>query len=107
MANLVFLPGQVKTANVTVDVDPAGLAMQMEVFLSPDGVTKTATSGLKNFTSTGTNQVVACAVTMPAAGAANLKVYVDVLYQGTIVASFLATDTISTLGVVVGPITWG
>jgi hypothetical protein len=63
-----FAAGSVKTANFQVTFMPSGLPCEIEVWLSPDGTTKAATSGLVVFTSTGRAQPFALPITMPAAG---------------------------------------
>ena len=104
MAVLIFLAGQSKTAGVSVDVDPAGLAMQIETWLGPNQTTKVASSGKISFTSTGSAQVVPCPVVMPTSG--NHNVYVDVYYQGVLIAAFQATDSISILSVSPPVVVW-
>jgi hypothetical protein len=107
VANLIFIPGSTHTASVSITVVPTGLTMQLEVWLasSPTSTTKIVTSGLRSFTSTGAAQTVTAPVTMPVAGGP-YTVNIDVFYGGVEVAGFQGTDTISTLGVSIGPITW-
>ena len=78
-----FTHGTSHTASFQVTRTPAGIACQLEVWLSPDGVTKSATSGLVSFTSTGSAQTMALPVVMPAAGI--YDVYKDVYVSGVLV----------------------
>ena len=105
MDDPVFAPGVIKTAKVPVDVDPSGLACQIEVFLGPNATTKTATSGLKAFTSTGAQQSVSAAITMPAGGA-SYHVYIDLYVAGMYLAGYQATEDVIIPSGSIGPITW-
>ena len=84
-----FTHGTTYTANFQVTKIPAGLSCQIEVWLGPNTTTKSATSGLLAFTSTGAAQVMARPVTMPAAGIYN--VYIDVYVSGVMTERW--TDT--------------
>ncbi len=105
MAN-VFPPGAAKVAKVTIDIDPSGLPLEMQVWLgtSPAGP-KVAASSKIAFTSTGSNQVVNCPITMPSAGG-DFNVYIDILYEGALVLGFIGTEPVIIISGTLGPITW-
>jgi len=90
----VFTAGAVKTAIARIDVDPAGLPCTAELWLSRDGVTKHATSGQVNFTSTGAQEDISLSVTMPAGGYL-YSVYLDIYIAGGLVGAYQGTDDIA------------
>ena len=106
MDDPVFAPGVIKTAKVPVDVDPSGLSCQIEVFLGPNATTKTATSGLKSFTSTGAQQIISLPVTMPSAEGVSYHVYLDVYVEGYLLMAYVATEDVIIPSGSIGPITW-
>ena len=106
MEDPVFAPGISKTALVPVDVDPSGLSCQIELFLGPNATTKVATSGMKPFTSTGAQQTVSAAITMPAATGVAYHVYIDLYVAGMYLAGYQATEDVIIPSGVIGPITW-
>jgi len=106
MDDPVFGPGISKTAKVPVDVDPSGLSCQLEVFLGPNASTKVATSGLKAFTSTGAQQIVNAAITMPSAAGVSYHVYIDLYVAGYYLAGYQATEDVVIPSGSIGPITW-
>lgn len=65
MADPILREAAGYTATATFPVSPAGLACDAELWLSKDGVSKDATSGLRAFASTGAPQAVSLPVTMP------------------------------------------
>lgn len=60
-----FTPGATKVAGLSIPVSPAGVNCDAELYLTLDGVTKAATSGLKPFTSTGSAQDIQLPITLP------------------------------------------
>lgn len=106
MDDPVFGPGITKTAKVPVDVDPSGLSCQLEVFLGPNATTKVATSGLKAFTSTGLQQTINAAITMPAAAGVSYHVYIDLYVAGYYLAGYQATEDVVIPSGLIGPIIW-
>ena len=93
MADPVFAPGQEKTATVTFEVRPAGLSCTVELWLSRDGVSKDATSGIKAFTSTGAGQSVSLPVVMPVGGYA-YQVLLDVFTDSMLISAYEATEQV-------------
>jgi hypothetical protein len=106
MDDPVFGPGVTKTARVPITVVPSGLSCQLEVFLGPNDSTKVTTSGLKSFTSTGTQQTVDAAITMPAASGVTYHVYVDLYVAGYYLAGYQATEDVVIPSGSIGPVTW-
>jgi hypothetical protein len=82
-----FTHGTTHTAKVTLTITPSNLACQMEVWLGPNASTKSATSGLVNFTTTSAAQAVNATVTMPAAGTYNT--YIDIYYGGQHIQGYI------------------
>lgn len=101
----VFPPTTAKTATVPITVTPAGLACTVEVFLGPNQATKSSTSGKIAFTSTGVAQNVNVSVPMPSGGG-TFHVFIDVMYQTSMLASFQATEDVTIATAVVGPPIW-
>lgn len=83
-----FVSGSTHTAAINLTIAPSGLNCQIELWLSPNQTTKSATSGLVAFTSTGQSQSVSCSVKMPAAGTYN--VYLDLYQNGVLLAGYSA-----------------
>lgn len=106
MEDPIFTPGITKTAKVPVDVDPSGLACEIEVFLGPNASTKSASSGRKAFTSTGTQQTINAPVTMPSATGVAYHVYIDLYVLGMYLAGYQGTEDVIIPSGSVGPITW-
>jgi hypothetical protein len=77
-----FQHGTSHTASFSVTVAPSGITYQVEVWLTSDGTTKSATTGLKSFTSTGSAQAMVPTITMPAAG--TYQVYKDIYINGAL-----------------------
>lgn len=107
MDDPVFTPGITKTARAPVTISPGGLSCQAELFLatSPTAA-KAASSGLKPFSSTGSQQIVSLPVTMPAVAGAIYKVYLDVYVEGYLLLAYVATEDVIIPSGSVGPITW-
>ena len=109
MLDPILAPGSSRTATAPITAKPAGMACQAELFLGPNPTTKTATSGLKAFTSTGAPQAVSLPVTMPTPPAdegAAYHVYIDVYAGGVKFLSYIATEDVVIPGGSIGPITW-
>lgn len=106
MEDPVFTPSVTKTAMVPVDINPAGVACEIELFLGPNATTKSATSGRRAFTSTGASQIVNAPVTMPAASGVAYHVYIDLYVGGIYLAGYTATEDVIIPSGSVGPITW-
>jgi hypothetical protein len=87
-----FTHGTVHTGTFPVTVAPSGLACQVELYLGPNAGTKSATSGLVPFTSTGASQNLAPSVTMPTAGTYN--VYINIYAGSVLVGAFEGTTPV-------------
>jgi hypothetical protein len=88
-----FNPGSSHTANLSLTVKPTGMSCMAELWLSPDGSTKAATSGLVAFTATGAAQNVTLPVVMPTIQA-TYTVYLDVYSSGIHIGSYVGTDPV-------------
>ncbi len=109
MLDPILAPGSTRTAKAPITAKPAGMACQVELFLGPNATTKSATSGMVSFTSTGTSQDVNLPVTMPTPAAgegADYHVYIDVYAGGMKFMSYIATEDVVIPGGSIGPITW-
>jgi hypothetical protein len=81
-----FVHGTNHVGSFPVTVAPANLSCQVELWLGPNASTKSATSGLVPFTSTGSAQIQNLTITMPAAGTYN--VYINVYANSILVGAF-------------------
>jgi hypothetical protein len=81
-----FIHGTTHTATFPVVVAPSGLACQVELYLGPNASTKSATTGLVAFTSTGASKNLALSITMPAAGIYN--VYINAYANSILAGAF-------------------
>lgn len=106
MADPILGPGEARTAVAPITVSPSGLSCSAELFLGPDEATKSATSGIIAFTSTGAAQSVRFPVTMPAVGGVAYHVFLDVYANGILLVSYVATEDVIIPAATVGPITW-
>jgi hypothetical protein len=106
MDDPIFTPGVTKTIKVPVDVDPSGVSCQLEVFLGPNDSTKSATTGLKSFTSTGAQQIISSAITMPSSAGVAYHVYIDLYAEGGLLASYVADEDVIIPSGTIGPPTW-
>jgi hypothetical protein len=106
MVDPVFGPGTQKTAVVPCSVSPAGTSVEVELFLGPSENIKTATSGRKSFTSTGSMQNVSCPITMPVQGGLYYHVYIDLWASSYRVGSFVADEDVIIPTGQVGNVTW-
>lgn len=106
MLDPILAPSSARTAKAPITAKPAGMACQAELFLGPNPTTKSATSGMVSFTSTGASQDVNLPVTMPANGGASYHVYIDVYAGGMKFLSYIATEDVVIPGGSIGPITW-
>lgn len=93
MLDPVLAPGESRTATATFPVKPADLACTAELWLSRDGVTKDATSGVKAFTSTGLDQSLSFPIIMPAGGFA-YRVLLNVCTDGVLIGAYEATEQV-------------
>ncbi len=107
MDDPIFAPSAAKTATAPITASPAGMACTAELFIGPNATTKTATSGLISFTSTGSAQNVSLPINMPASGGASYHVYIDVYAGGIKFLSYIATEDVLIPGGSIGTITWG
>lgn len=101
----ILAKGSAHAAVAPVTVTPSGLSCKGELWLTTNGTTKNATSGLVNFTSTGVVQSVRFPVTMPAV-AGEFMVYLDIYANNLIIGSYKATENVVCPGVEVGEIIW-
>lgn len=106
MVDPIMAPGSARTAVASITMSPSGLACSAELYLGPAPGSKTATSGLKSFTSTGAVQSVRFPVTMPLAGGVAYHVYLDIYAGGYLIGSYVATEDVVIPSTTVGPITW-
>ncbi len=106
MVDLVFAPGDLRTAVAPITVSPSGLSCEAELYLGPDEATKVATSGLIAFTSTGAVQSVRLPVTMPTAAGVAYHVYLDVYAHGYLLVAYIAIEDVIIPSGAVGPIVW-
>ena len=89
-----FLAGSTHTANVTIKITPASLALQMELWIGPNSATK-VTSKKVNFTTTGANQVIPISIVMPSA-TGKYNAYVDILdATGLLIVGYVAVNEIN------------
>jgi hypothetical protein len=89
-----FEPGSSHTATLPVAVTPTGLACEVELWLSTDGETKAATSGLVPFTSTGAQQQLSLVVAMPSQEG-TYQVLIDLYCGGSLIGAYQALENIS------------
>lgn len=106
MADPIFGAGSAHTAKAPITVKPSGLSCRAELWLGPNETTKTVTSGLIPFTSTGAAQSISFPVTMPTVDGKAYKVFVDVYANGALLVSYVATEDVVIPSATVGPITW-
>ena len=97
--------GSSHTAVAPITVSPPGLSCKGELWLTTNGTTKNATSGMVPFTSTGASQSVRFSVTMPSA-AGEFSVYLDIYADSLLIGSYIATESVVVPGVEIGPISW-
>ena len=89
-----FAPGSSHIATLPIAVAPADLACEVELWLSPDGETKAASSGLASFTSTGSQQELSLTVDMPSEEG-TYKVLIDVYCEGNLVGAYQALENVN------------
>lgn len=106
MADPIFGAGSAHSATAPITVAPSGLSCGAELWLGPTEATKTVTSGLIPFTSTGAAQSISFPVTMPTVDGVAYKVFVDVYADGILLVSYVATEDVIIPSATVGPITW-
>ena len=97
--------GSSHAAVAPITVSPAGLSCKGELWLTTNGTTKNATSGMVSFTSTGAQQSVRFPVTMPTV-AGEFSVYLDIYTDSLLIGSYIATESVVCPGVEIGIITW-
>lgn len=99
--------GSAHAAIVPVTVVPSGLSCKGELWLTSDGVTKKATSGFVNFTSTGVVQSVRFPITMPTV-AGEYMVYIDIYTNTFLIAAAKNKEGEEVIcpGGEIGDITW-
>lgn len=101
----IFAPGEVRTATAKITVSPSGLNCNAELFLGPNETTKSATSGLVPFKSTGSIQPVKLGVTMPKGGVL-YHVYLDIYADSVRILAAQGIDDIVIPSSLVEPIVW-
>jgi len=99
-------PGQAATAVAPITVSPSGLSCNAELFVGPNETTKSATSGMIAFSSTGAAQSVRFPIIMPAVGGIAYHVYLDVYADSALIVSYIATEDVIIPSGSVGPIVW-
>ena len=104
--SVVMQKGTVHTATVPVTVLPPGVPCSMIMGLTKDGgTTMTVVSPSVAFTSTGAQQNVSLSITMPDEWG-EYAVYIDVLYETTVIGAYIATEHVIIPYVEVGPPQW-
>lgn len=88
---ITFSPGESKIARIPLTVSPAGLNSAVELYLGPDEQSKTVSSGLVSFTSTGQEQMVSLNVIMPTQEGI-YHVYIDTYAGGVYLAGYISED---------------
>lgn len=106
MVDPIFAAGETRTAIATLPVKPEGLACTAELWLTQDGTTKDATSGLIPFTSTGLEQSISCPITMPVGEGFAYAVRLDIRANGVVLKSYVADETVVVPWVGPPTITW-
>jgi len=101
----IFGPNISKTARVPITVIPAGLNCSVELWLTPNGTTKTSTSGKINFVSTGASQNVTIPIVTPTTPG-QYDVYIDVYVDTYLIVGYIATDDVIVPSGTVGPPVW-
>jgi len=81
------------SATAKFPVKPAGLECETELWLSKDGATKDASSGIGAFTSTGVEQSISFPVTTPEGGY-SYRVFLDVKTAGITIGAHEATEQV-------------
>ncbi|MDD5510516.1 MAG: hypothetical protein PHI12_06895 [Dehalococcoidales bacterium] len=105
--DVLILPGTVKNPGAAFPVSPAGMACTGELYLSKDGgVTKAATSGAIEFTSTGVNQTVTFPITVPAPGGYAYQAYLVIMSEGQVLGQYIGTDKVNVPSVGTPTISW-
>lgn len=105
MADPVLVSGLTYTAKAKFAVRPAGMDCSGELWLSKDGISKEATSGIKTFSSTGLDMTIDFPVTMPVGGY-EYRVFLDVKMGGLTVGAYEATEKVLIPYVSTPIITW-
>lgn len=104
MEDPIFASGEIKKANVTVQVTPAGLALVVDMWLGPDPATRSSGYRATAGQSTGSPQTFGIWLTMPEAGI--YHVYFDLYAENILIASYIATEDVIIPGGSVTSITW-
>ena len=81
------------SATAKFPVKPAGLECETELWLSRDGITKDASSGIGTFTSTGVEQSISFPILTPEGGY-SYRVFLDVKAEGVNIAAYEATNPV-------------
>lgn len=97
--------GSIHSAVIPITVQPAGLDCQVELWLTSDGATKNATSGLISFVSSGTIQNVTLDITMPGVWG-DYAVFIDVYADSAVIGQYVATERIGIAEADIGEPTW-
>lgn len=90
----ILISGVEYTATVSLPVKPAGMSCVIELWLSVDGITKAATSGVIAFMSTGVDQSFELPVVMPAGGYV-YRVFIEIWADGITIGSYEATEPVA------------
>jgi hypothetical protein len=89
-----FVHGSTHTATFQATVTPSGQSCQLELWIGPNATTKSTTSGMVSFNSTGAAQNMTPSIVMPAT-AGTYHVYIDIYMLGAKIASFVGSSTIT------------
>lgn len=105
-ADPIFGAGSAHTYTAPITVSPSGIACEAELYLGPDEATKSATSGLIAFTSTGLAKSISFPITMPPGVGVAYHGYIDVYADGYFIGGYVLIEDVVIPSVIVGPGTW-
>lgn len=90
-----FIPGELKTAQVGITVNPAGLSCMAEMYLVQDSIPKTEVVSVP-FTSTGAGKTISIPLVMPEVEG-EYQVWLDILAEGTPFAFYRGVEGVTLL----------
>jgi len=91
---ITFFPGESKIAIIPLTIKPVALDCQVEIYIGPNEQTKTYSSGLINFVSTGQQQNLSLTVVMPEQEGV-YHVYIDTYVGGVYLAGYISNEDIA------------
>jgi len=102
---ITFFPGESKIAIIPLTIKPVALDCQVEIYIGPNEQTKTYSSGLINFVSTGQQQNLSLTVVMPEQEGV-YHVYIDTYVGGIYLAGYISNEDIE-IGSAALPFSYG